>query len=76
MSHGPDDERAEWTDEELEAEENLRILEVHDGEEHVTIDVRNGALEIEAESWRESVRITIPPSTLRAALDVAEDLSY
>lgn len=62
--------------EELETETDLRILEVHDGDEHVTVDVQKGELQIEVESWRESVRITVPHSTLRAALDVAEDLSY
>ena len=62
--------------EELENEDDLRILEVRDGDEHVTIDLHDGSVEIEARSWQESVRITIPPSTLRAALDVAEDLSY
>lgn len=62
--------------EELESEDDLRILDVRDGDERVTIDVHRGSLEIEAESWHESVSITIPPSTLRAALDVAQDLSY
>ena len=62
--------------EELEAEGDFRILEVRDRDDHVTVDLRDGSLEIEATSWRESVKVTIPPSTLRAALDVAQDLSY
>lgn len=62
--------------EELESEENLRILDVRDGDDRVTIDLRDGALAIEVESWRESVRVTLPPSTLRIALKVSQDLAY
>ncbi|MDX1583033.1 MAG: hypothetical protein R3338_05460, partial [Thermoanaerobaculia bacterium] len=69
-------ELVEILEEELEKEGDLRILSVRDGDEFVTIDFHDGSLEIEAESWHESVSITFPPSTLRAAFDVAEDLSY
>lgn len=62
--------------EELETETELRVLEIRDGDERVMIDITEGTLRIEAESWRDSVRITIPPSTLRATLDVARDLAY
>lgn len=62
--------------EELEAETDLRVLEVRDGDEHVTVDIREGTLQIDVESVYESVSIKVPASTLRATLDVAEDLAY
>ncbi len=61
--------------EELEGED-FRLLTVDDGDDHVTIDVREGSLHIDVDGYQESVSVVIPRSTLRAALDVAEDLSY
>jgi hypothetical protein len=61
--------------EELEFEQNLTLLAVHDRDDRVRIDLRDGALQITAEGGGDSVRITIPPSTVRKTLKTAADLA-
>jgi hypothetical protein len=61
--------------EELEFEQNLTLLTVHDRNDRVRIDLRDGALQITAEDGSDSVRITIPPSTVRKILKTAADVS-
>jgi hypothetical protein len=61
--------------EELELEENFTLLTVHDRDDRVRIDLQDGALQITAEGRRESVRITIPPSTVRRILETAADVA-
>lgn len=62
--------------EEIEAEEDLRILEVRDGHDHVTVDLRGGAVHVNVESWDDRVSVTVPRSTVRTMADVASDLAY
>ncbi|MGH9457225.1 MAG: hypothetical protein ACRD2J_06240 [Thermoanaerobaculia bacterium] len=54
---------------ELEAYENVPLVEIEDGRERVRIEKRGERVVIEIDSPRESVRVTMPFRMLRNALE-------
>jgi len=78
--HGGTDDFEEWLPflnavaDELERYPDMEIVEVDDGDEHVRVAMRGGALYVDVHSDREDVEVRIPARTVRLALETLSEL--